>query len=78
MLAGYAIDGNAVFDLDNPIHGARLDDVVSLIDNRRPYSHEERWSTGLETRREDILARTAELQLITDDNMLTEWTFAWR
>ena len=78
VLTGYRIDGNAVFDIDNPAHRARLDEVVGLIDNRRPYSYDERrWSTGLETR-EEILARTADLQLVTDDNMLTEWAFTRR
>ena len=48
---------------------------MGLLDNRRPYSYEERWSTGLETR-EEILARTADRQLVTDDNMLTEWAFS--
>ena len=75
VLTRYSIDGNAVFELDNARHRARLDEVVGLLDNRRPYSYEERWSTGLETR-EEILARTADRQLVTDDNMLTEWAFS--
>ena len=57
-------------------HRARLDEVVGLLDSRRPYSSEG-WSTGLETR-EEILVRTADRQLVTDDNMLTEWAFARR
>ena len=77
VLTRYSIDGITVFDLGNPIHRTRLDEVVGLIDNRRPYSHDDRWSTGLETRAE-MLARTADLQLVTDDNMLTEWAFARR
>ncbi|MBS38919.1 MAG: spermidine synthase [Thiotrichales bacterium] len=75
VLIRYRIDGHEVFNNDNSSHRQRLEEVLALIDNRRPYSYDERWATGLESR-EEILARTADLELITDDNMLTEWAFA--
>ena len=75
VLTNYKIDGKAVLELDRPDHRRRLDEVLSLIKNREASSHDDSQSKEIESR-EEILARTEKLQLITDDNMLTEWGLA--
>jgi SAM-dependent methyltransferase len=70
MLLAYRIDGRPVFDLTRPDHQQRLDAVLGMIDtiqmaNPPPYN-------GMESA-ESLRQRYGGLQVITDDNMGTEW-----
>ena len=69
LLAGYAIDGRPVFDLEREDHRRRLEEVLSLLDRRvasRTYDY------SVEPR-ESVLRRTEGERPVTDDNMGTEW-----
>ncbi len=65
-LLAYAIDGKKVFDAERPDDVRRLDEVLALPDR---VGGKDGW---LEPR-EEVLARTAGLPTITDDNMVNEW-----
>lgn len=69
VLAEYRIDGKPVFDLSRTTDREKMKEILSRLDTADGRIY--RWGT-LETRR-DILARTGGAQLITDNNMLTEW-----
>ncbi len=61
-------DGRLAFDASDPRAAARLDTLLALPGSldRPPVTY------GLETRA-SVLARTANADVITDDNMLSEW-----
>jgi spermidine synthase len=70
VLENYSIDGHRVFDLSNPSHRARLEEIMatvdpSTLDQDGPYG-------AMETCR-SIESRTDYLPPITDDNMGEEW-----
>ena len=70
-LSAYRIDGQSVFDLNNPAYKARLDQFCSL-----PLVNQEGVETVLQMAIEDrssMLNRLKGPRLITDDNMGTEW-----
>lgn len=72
LLENYQIDGHRVFDLSNPVHVARIDHMVAP-----PLSDHETVGRFLDESIEDrstIMHRLSGLQLITDDNMGTEWS----
>jgi spermidine synthase len=68
-LEAYSIDGKEIFQVSNAQHQAKLDELVSwqkYLDQRdTPGAQIERCS--------DILVRTAGKELVTDDNMGSEW-----
>ncbi|MCA8938996.1 MAG: methyltransferase domain-containing protein, partial [Planctomycetes bacterium] len=68
-LIAYRIDGKPVLDLSIPEHKERFDEIKTLL---ATYASEEERGYALETR-ESILKRTEGMELITDDNMGTEW-----
>ena len=70
ILMNYKIDEEKVFELEDAHHQARLLHTLRLLDRFTTPPELE----GFETR-SDILARTREARVITDDNMGTEWTF---
>jgi len=70
-LEAYAIDGKPILRSESPEERAKLDELESwqksldkgeAIDQKRPIEH-----------CSDILLRTAEKKLVTDDNMGSEW-----
>jgi hypothetical protein len=61
-LANYKIDGEPVFDLNNPAHRAALDRLLTLSTD----------PVNLETG-DSMRARFQGVRLITDDNMGVEW-----
>jgi hypothetical protein len=65
-LAAYRIDDRPVFDLTKPDQRARLEEVLSLADQL------DAPGSPLESR-DSMLRRLKGVQLITDDNMGTEW-----
>ena len=65
-LTSYQIDGRPVFNLVNALDRDRLAQVVGIADQLESRN-------GLLESRESILLRTRNTQLITDDNMGTEW-----
>jgi predicted membrane-bound spermidine synthase len=70
-LTAYNINGQPVFDLSNPAHTNRLEQIVSI-----PFVNEQnignRFWRSLEDR-SSLLARFKRLRPITDDNMGNEW-----
>ena len=65
-LTNYRIDGRPVFNLANPLQGARLEEVLHLADELDVPNG------GLESRT-SLQRRIMHPRLITDDNMGTEW-----
>jgi len=70
MLERYEIDGRPVFDLSDPRHRRRLDEIVFELSHRMAGQGE-----VLETMEtcENVRARSQALHLVTDDNMGEEW-----
>ena len=71
ILMVYKIDGRPVFDLSKAEDRDRLQEIISL-----PLANSENRERGLDLSIEDrssLLSRLNGLQLITDDNMGTEW-----
>jgi predicted membrane-bound spermidine synthase len=68
VLENYSIDGHPVFDLSNPIHRARLEEIVATLDLSE--TNQNGWK--METC-QSIMSRTQGQPLITDDNMGEEW-----
>ena len=65
-LTSYTIDGNKVFDLSQPLHRKRLEEVLAIADKSTdPHG-------GSESRA-DMRKRLANAPIITDDNMGGEW-----
>jgi predicted membrane-bound spermidine synthase len=79
VLENYTINGQPVFDRSNPLHRARLDEILATLN---PLDQNGQQAT-LETC-QSIMSRTKGLRPITDDNMGEEWqqipirTFAGR
>jgi len=71
LLEDYEIDGRPVFDLGDPAHRRRLEEVLSLV-TRVVASRT--FDPSVEPA-SSIISRTEGERLITDDNMGTEW---WR
>jgi predicted membrane-bound spermidine synthase len=74
-LEAYRIDGRLVFDLDAPQDRDTMQRLMSLqltFENARPFDRD----TPIEPCSE-VLARTGEQTLVTDDNMGTEWRYFW-
>jgi hypothetical protein len=70
VLENYSIDGHPVFDPSNPIHRARLDEIMAVLD---PLALDQNGSNGTMETCISIKSRTQDLPLITDDNMGEEW-----
>jgi spermidine synthase len=70
MLERYSIDDRPVFDRSNPIHRARLDEIMATVD---PSTLDQNGPKGTMETCQSIKSRTQDLQLITDDNMGEEW-----
>jgi hypothetical protein len=70
ILENYRIDGHQVFDLSNPIHRVRLEELVAMLDVSES---DQKGPKGTLETCESIKSRTQELPLITDDNMGEEW-----
>jgi spermidine synthase len=70
VLENYSIDGNPVFDLSNPIHRARLDEVMATVDLS---ARDQNGPEGTMETCQSIMFRTQGQPLITDDNMGEEW-----
>ena len=66
----YSIDGHLVFDPSNPIHRARLEEIMAKLD---PSASDRDGPNGTIETCESIKFRTQNLPLITDDNMGEEW-----
>jgi predicted membrane-bound spermidine synthase len=66
VLENYSINGHPVFDLSNPIHRARLEEIIARVDSFE-------MSKGMMETCQSIRSRTQDLPLITDDNMGEEW-----
>jgi hypothetical protein len=76
LLAAYTIDGRSVFNLGNPDHRKRFEELALLFDrvdrgDGNDFMHE------IETRPR-MLARLRASRMITDDNMGTEWMQSMR
>jgi predicted membrane-bound spermidine synthase len=69
-LVRYALEGEPVFDMNDPEDRDRLSEILAYADkvDAVPY---DRW--GMETG-DSIRRRTAGLRMITDDNMASEWS----
>ena len=68
-LKDYTLDGKPVLKLSKPEDRDKLEEILGVfasVDQDRP------WMLEMESR-DHILARTAGLGIITDDNMLSEW-----
>jgi spermidine synthase len=65
-LTSYAIDSHQVFDLSQPLHQKRLEEVLAIADKSTDPHR------GSESRA-DMQKRLANTPIITDDNMGTEW-----
>jgi predicted membrane-bound spermidine synthase len=70
VLKNYSIDGHRVLDLTNPIHRARLEEIIAAVD---PHASVQNGPEGMMETCESIMSRTRDLPLITDDNMGEEW-----
>ncbi len=70
VLTEYKIDGTPVFDLARAADVERLQQVLRLED---PDRSGDNWFESCA----DILARTQTLPLVTDDNMVVEYTREW-
>ena len=74
VLSAYEIDGRRVVDPANPAQVAALEDVLAT------HQHWEKIQQGPRDRMEtcgSIVARTENLELVTDDNMGSEWRHAF-
>ncbi|MCA9583959.1 MAG: hypothetical protein KC657_01230 [Myxococcales bacterium] len=69
LLADYSLDGTPAIDRSTPEGQAFYDDLVSYADS----IHEPPVGHGLESR-DSVLARTKGARIVTDDNMVPEWT----
>jgi spermidine synthase len=68
-LESYSIDGKENFQVPNAQHQAKLDELVSWQNHL-----DQRGTPGAQIERcSDILVRTAGKELVTDDNMGSEW-----
>jgi spermidine synthase len=70
MLEKYSINGHPVFDLSNPVHTARVEQILATLDSSAP--DKDGPKEAMETC-QSIKSRTQGLSLITDDNMGEEW-----
>ena len=70
MLENYSIDGHPVFDLSNPIHRARLEEIMATVDSS---ATDQNGPKGTMETCQSIKSRTQDVPLITDDNMGEEW-----
>lgn len=66
VLTSYQIDGHPVFDLSNPLHRKRFEELLHQPDELNT-------ANGIYESRDSILKLLASAPLITDDNMGTEW-----
>jgi spermidine synthase len=74
VLTAYRIDGRPVFDLRQKSNAALLSKVLTLANYvavQRPSPQDQPIETCT-----NLLSRTAALNIITDDNMGTEWRYA--
>jgi len=74
-LLAYRIDGRDVLDAQNPEHAQGLQRLMALEAQTRPEG-----TPGPDALIEPcdrLLVRTADQQLVTDDNMGTEWRHIW-
>ena len=69
VLASYRLEGKPIFDPAIPEDRARLEEILQRADTLPGSSYV---SEGMETR-ENVLRRTKGRQMVTDDNMATEW-----
>jgi spermidine synthase len=69
-LENYRIDGHPVFDLSNPIHRARLEEIMATVDSSA--SNQNGPKATMESC-QSIKSRQQDAPLITDDNMGEEW-----
>jgi predicted membrane-bound spermidine synthase len=65
-LTNYKIDGRSIFDLSNPVHRSRLEEVLRMADRV------DLPNAQLESR-SSLQLRFKNARLITDNNMGTEW-----
>jgi predicted membrane-bound spermidine synthase len=70
VLENYSIDSHPVFDLSNPIHRARLEEIIATVDSFE--TNQNRSKVTMESC-QSIMSRTQGQPLITDDNMGEEW-----
>jgi spermidine synthase len=70
MLANYSIDGHPVFDLSNPVHRARLEEIMAALDSS---ASDQNGPKGTMETCQSIKSRTQDTPIITDDNMGEEW-----
>ncbi|MBM4342085.1 MAG: hypothetical protein FJ100_01715 [Deltaproteobacteria bacterium] len=66
------VDGRKIFDLANPQHRGRLDEILRLAD-QSTYGPD----GGQAETCAKLVERTLHTPFVTDDNMLTEWTRKW-
>ncbi len=71
VLQNMSIDGRR-YDISDPATRERFDRILAYYDRRASFDPNSPWKPGYENRR-DILARTAGMPVITDDNMGEEW-----
>jgi len=69
VLLRYRLDGNPILDPAVPEDRSRLEEILQRADTLPGNKYV---SEGMETR-ENILRRTKHMQVVTDDNMATEW-----
>jgi predicted membrane-bound spermidine synthase len=65
-LTSYRLEGKPVFDLSNPLHRERLEEILSVAD-------EPDAPKSMHETRAGMLKRLVKVPIITDDNMGTEW-----
>jgi spermidine synthase len=70
ILEQYLIDGHPVLDQSNPIHRARLEEIMATLD---PSALDQNGQKGTLETCQSINSRTQGQRLITDDNMGEEW-----
>ncbi len=68
-LRSYTLDGKPVLNLSKPEDRSELEEILGVFGS---VDQDRSWVLEMESR-DHILARTAGLGIITDDNMLTEW-----
>ena len=69
VLLRYRLDGKPILDPAVPEDRSRLEEILQRADTLPGNKYV---SEGMETR-ENILRRTKHMQVVTDDNMATEW-----
>jgi predicted membrane-bound spermidine synthase len=75
ILEDYTLEGKPMFNLGNPEDRKICDNILALADTLPGDTYVTR---GMESR-ENILRRTRDFPIITDDNMATEWRdYTWR